>query len=340
MRRMSRRVGAHSTERGAVAIIMSVAIVFIAGFAALTIDSGQIFNERRQLQNGADAAALAIARDCATGNCGTYNTTAQGYLDSNANDGKSGLAAVTFPTANSVKVTDQTLDASGTKTTIQYQFAPVAGLTSKTVHASATATWGAPGAFPSLPFIFSLCEWNAATNSGLGPFPTGPRMIILQGGGTPSDCAAQAGQDRDGDTRLPGGFGWLEQSNCAAVISLQLIVQAKTGAGSPSCLNLSNLIDPLKQPVLIPVFDDFTVAGWGSCPSRCYQVKGFAAMHITGIDVPGLKGGVVPDCKNASSPPSSSNKCIGGWFEQFVGAGVPIGPPGSGLGVVVFSLTG
>lgn len=60
-----------SNERGAVA--MMVAIFFGTGVffacAALTIDVGNINADRRQLQNGADAAALSAARDCALGKC-------------------------------------------------------------------------------------------------------------------------------------------------------------------------------------------------------------------------------------------------------------------------------
>jgi len=54
-------------ETGAVASI--VAILFgtgvLLGLGALVIDTGSLLYERRQLQNGADAAALSIAKTCA-----------------------------------------------------------------------------------------------------------------------------------------------------------------------------------------------------------------------------------------------------------------------------------
>ena len=56
-----------SRESGAVASL--VAILFgtgvLLGLGALVIDTGSLLYERRQLQNGADAAALAIAKTCA-----------------------------------------------------------------------------------------------------------------------------------------------------------------------------------------------------------------------------------------------------------------------------------
>ncbi len=44
----------------------------LLGCAALTVDVGQLYSERRQLQNGADAAALALAKVCASGGTCSY----------------------------------------------------------------------------------------------------------------------------------------------------------------------------------------------------------------------------------------------------------------------------
>ncbi len=41
-----------------------------------------------------------------------------------------------------------------------------------------------------------------------------PANAVSNGPNGPPDCAAQAGQDKDGDGRLPGGFGWLDQNDC------------------------------------------------------------------------------------------------------------------------------
>ncbi|MEI2766484.1 MAG: TadE/TadG family type IV pilus assembly protein [Dermatophilaceae bacterium] len=54
-------------ERGAVATLVAVLLAggVIIGMLALSIDVGNIMWERRQLQNGADAASLALAQTCA-----------------------------------------------------------------------------------------------------------------------------------------------------------------------------------------------------------------------------------------------------------------------------------
>jgi len=58
-------------ERGVVAAIVAILLGtgVLLGMGALVIDVGQIYQERAELQNGADAAALAVAESCALGAC-------------------------------------------------------------------------------------------------------------------------------------------------------------------------------------------------------------------------------------------------------------------------------
>ena len=59
----------HDDDRGAVLVWVALMLVVLLGIGALVIDVGALYAERRQLQNGADAAALAVAADCAEGDC-------------------------------------------------------------------------------------------------------------------------------------------------------------------------------------------------------------------------------------------------------------------------------
>ncbi len=52
-----------TTEHGQAIVIMALAMVALLAFAALAIDGGNTFVERRRAQNAADAAALAGARE-------------------------------------------------------------------------------------------------------------------------------------------------------------------------------------------------------------------------------------------------------------------------------------
>ncbi|XTR53338.1 pilus assembly protein TadG-related protein [Pseudarthrobacter sp. So.54] len=54
-------------------------MVVLLGITAIVVDVGMIYAERFELQNGADAAALAIAQDCAVGNCANAAPLPRGW---------------------------------------------------------------------------------------------------------------------------------------------------------------------------------------------------------------------------------------------------------------------
>jgi len=71
-------------ERGVVAVLVGLLIGgVLLGLGALVIDVGQLYQERAELQSGADAAALAVAKSCATGSTCTSSLAAQ-YANENA----------------------------------------------------------------------------------------------------------------------------------------------------------------------------------------------------------------------------------------------------------------
>ena len=73
MRWLTGGAGTDRSERGAVLPMVAVLTVAMVGMAALVIDVGALLDERRQLQNGADAAALGVAQliasSCPDGPC-------------------------------------------------------------------------------------------------------------------------------------------------------------------------------------------------------------------------------------------------------------------------------
>jgi Flp pilus assembly protein TadG len=73
---------------------VAIMIVVLLGMGAIVVDFGQLYVERRELQNGADAAALAVAQDCAGGDCRDETATARTYANDNARDGKAGIGDV------------------------------------------------------------------------------------------------------------------------------------------------------------------------------------------------------------------------------------------------------
>lgn len=354
MTRLLARIRKFGSDRGVSAIIVGVGLTALLGIAAYVIDVAALHQERRELQNGADAAALAVAWDCAIdAGCGDEYATADTYVDGNAHDLDSNVLPgdITFPAANQVAVKATTADADGDdadgdSTTVDYYFARIWGETGRTVSATAIAEWGIPGSAGTLPITFSLCEWDQylAANGGFSqgpPFSGAPWVLeFLTSNGSPNggpgDCAAQAGQDTDGDDRLEGGFGWLDENGCEAVIVEGNWVAAKPGNGIPQGCDLS--ADLLGQTVMIPIFDDVWDNDGGSAPcsgpaGKCYHIYGFAAFYVDGYRFPGEWHN--PPC----NPPKT---CLGGYFTEFVFAntGGTGGGGGPDLGAKIVYLVG
>ncbi|MGH9188683.1 MAG: pilus assembly protein TadG-related protein, partial [Acidimicrobiales bacterium] len=89
-----RRLTPGRDQGGAIGYMTALLIVPVLGMGALVLDIGAVVQERRELQNGADAAALAVAKDCAGGDCGSFNDLADEYADANADDADSNIDEV------------------------------------------------------------------------------------------------------------------------------------------------------------------------------------------------------------------------------------------------------
>jgi hypothetical protein len=92
-------------ERGAAATIVAVLLGggVVMGFAAISIDVGSLMWERRQVQNGADAAAFALAKTCAEtpsecdpSSSATTRTMLSTLNNSNAADGADGFDVYSY----------------------------------------------------------------------------------------------------------------------------------------------------------------------------------------------------------------------------------------------------
>jgi Flp pilus assembly protein TadG len=286
-RRTRRRL---SGERGAVAAVVALLLVPIMGFAAIAVDVGALYAERAKLQTAADAAALAVARDCARGVCGNTQATAQSLVTANVGEGR----------AESPQLTANTVTVTGNNP-VEHWFAPVIGYDSTEVSATATVAWGAPGGgTAALPLIFSLCEWTAQTGGGL-PSTTVERTITFP-------KTSDTGCTGSNGLFVPGGFGWLKTggSTCKATSKVGGNADSEPGNNPSQGCTTTDFTGFQNKTVLLPIFDRSGSTG----TNAWYHVYGYAAFKITGY----FFGGQY----KWNDPCGGNDRCIKGYFVQYV----------------------
>jgi hypothetical protein len=311
-----------------------VLLVVLIGFAALAIDVGALYQERRELQNGADAAALAIAEDCgrATAPCdsATAGATAELYADDNSDDDLSAVDTVDLdPLAKTVSVVTSTEEIGG-GTILAPALAQVLGWNGTTVHGSAAAAWGYPAGLHTLPLIISDCEWNDPTRPLLQtepPFVGDPWIFTFHDGHHGRTCGhGPSGFD------LPGGFGWLDTfaGLCAADTEEGGWIGADPGS-SPANGCTPELIRAqiLDQVVYLPYYDDLT----GTGNNDEYRVSAFGAFWVTGYN---FGGGYKEPPGNV--PCGGAERCLAGYFVEATAYDGDLG--GTDRGLVLVKLTG
>src|SRR5690606_17689537 len=112
-------------------VMVALLLIPLLGVAAIAVDVSAVHAERTQLRNGTDAAALAVATDCAWNRCGDPVATATSLVTRN-----SGQVGATLSTPT-VAVDAAARKVSVTATARQkHWFAPVLGRSASTVGAS------------------------------------------------------------------------------------------------------------------------------------------------------------------------------------------------------------
>lgn len=154
-----------SNERGQVVIIVALLVVCLFGMTALVVDVGSIYEERRQAQTVADAAALAGAQDLPE------------------HPGQAIQTAIDYADLNGVAISEDNIQLSKTYDTITYDydtitvtptdinaplfFAGVLGVNSVTVNATATAIAAGPDSMNNLmPWTIPLEDYPEGLVAG------------------------------------------------------------------------------------------------------------------------------------------------------------------------------
>ena len=281
-------------EHGASAVLLALLLVPILGFTAIAVDVGALYAERARLQVAADAAALAVAADCAKGACGDMRATAQGMVDANLGDA---TAAPPVLASNPHRVT-----VSG-RTPQEHWFAPVIGHDATVVSATATVAWGGPsGGTAVLPLTFSWCEFAQQTGGGLTSGTTERTIYFTK----TSNTVGCTGPSRN---FVPGGFAYLDTppARCEAASARDQRSYSSTGNTPPSVCQPTYIASLVGRTVLLPLFDESGATG----SNAWYHVYAYAAFRITGYHFGG-------QFSTSPRPCGGNERCISGYFTSFV----------------------
>ncbi|WP_437771273.1 Tad domain-containing protein [Arthrobacter sp. KNU40] len=320
-------------ERGAIAVLVAFLLVVLLGFAALAVDAGMLYSERAQVQNGSDAAALAVAQKCAAStsdpNCSTTSPIASDIANKNANDGLNNIKSINLDLTNrKVTVTAGAQQAGGAPNAVSLLLARVLGMNSTNVLTTSSVQWGSVVAgTTAFPVAYSICQVQGYI---------GGALQLLQNHGSGANPSCNYGPS---GAVVPGGFGWLAQDPgvCGSTINL---ATSETGSsqGNSAPGNCSATLqkwgDALTAGrdviVLLPVFDVATGTGAGAV----YHLVSFAAFKVTGWKFSGPNNTLPDSFRNSSPYVSSVLSCTGncrgiiGSFVKYVSLadGYSLGP--------------
>jgi Flp pilus assembly protein TadG len=340
-----------SDERGVVGVLVALLLGggVLTGLGALVIDVGQLYQNRAELQNGADAAALAVAKSCATGTC--TPTLATQYANENASELTGNTAAVGVVcgsgTLGACPVSSGSLDcpaapaagqqgyvdvhtstklANGT-TILPASFAKTllgnSSYTGTTVQACSQAAWGGvPSNMLSTAFTISACEWDKATTSGTvyaQPPPSTPsttldRQIKLRNSGAGGGGCTNYPSPADAVSK----YGWITETGGCTLQIAGPTYSVLNATPSPNCN--TPLFDDAQNAqnhavgswIYVPVYTSVT----GTSPNFVYNLKGIAGFVVTGYNIPGGSNNFYSDWLKSSNNCSGGTYCINGYFVQ------------------------
>jgi hypothetical protein len=341
-------------ERGASAVIFGLLLVPLIGGLAISVDVGGLYAEKAQLQNGADAAALAVAYECAVdGDCTGSLAIASNYAGSNAVDQFATSFDPTFPAPGTVTVDVETENSDGSDG-LRHPFAALLGFDETTVVAQATAIYGPPVAGGVFPLALSYCDFADSEFE----------EVVFVRIDENKTCSGPEGEP------IAGGFGWLDElsGECHAEVDLE----HATMPGSPG-LSISQacrdaLEDLEGEVVLLPIYQCNQDPNDNDCSNGIqgqngvFDIYSFASFLITGWIFPGESNPdpAAPACDGGSAPSpgngngkgkgngngngnteDSGNNCMGiqGSFVEWVGfSDLEVDPNGVNLGTTVVKL--
>ncbi len=327
-------------DSGNVLVLFAFIVFATFGVGTLMVDAGAVWIEGRQLQNGAENAALVVAGTCVESTCApnagnqtandntldgatqveTVCGTGPGLTECTTEGQRAHFGCGPAPTgATPPKYVQMHTRAQKPDGSSKLQGLMIRVLdpfmtpdyAGTEVRTCARAAYGRPSGLTSeLPLIVSQCEadyWIGLFGLVNEPFNgTGEAVLYFHGDGDrgASGCPARSGANQDS----PGGFGWLTTSgSCSVATTADGDATEKSGTSVPSDCSPADFEAMLNKPVHIPIYSTVT-------PSGVYDIQPYATFHLTGYR---LSGNPEYNRTSPTQPASwctGNDRCISGYF--------------------------
>jgi Flp pilus assembly protein TadG len=263
-------------ERGQALVLTAIAMVMVCGMAALVLDVGNWFRDKRRLQGTADAAALAGAQQLPDDAAGAKNQ-ALSYANQNGGDVAGANIVITsvYQANDTIAVKAQRNDPG--------IFSRVIGATSADITASAKARVGPPAQALAVAPMVVYCGHSLIQNCNNNHLPSFNVATTL-------DFDKEGAPGAFGMLNLDGSNGTIGASTEAEWISKGFdkylglgLYKSDPGAKFESN-NVKDALDGRIGTVLLfPVFKTLT----GTGQNAQYDIIGWIGFHLTSYDVHG-----------------------------------------------------
>lgn len=286
-----------SGEAGQSIVLIAFLLVALLGIAALVFDGGTAYAKRRQMQNAADSAALAGARQLArVASDSTINSAIRDYAITR--NGADTYTATYYPGGQALGTGSVPTGATGvtvnTRGSFQTFFLSVLGGNGGAVGAASTSAYGNIGGISTVNGgVYPIARSCNQSSLSLCGFQIGQSYDIWQGGG--SGNLGWLTWNGDGSASaleaalLPPGTASQYRDPVSGSTQLQVGGWVSGSSGVSGTAGVKNQLDywvsqgRVGNPMLMIVYDQST----GSGSSVRYRVAGFAAFNLTSYDLTG-----------------------------------------------------
>jgi Flp pilus assembly protein TadG len=259
-------------ERGGIAVMVALLMPVLFGAAAIAVDTAAVWSARQQVENGADAAVIAVAMNCARGNCGDTRRTAEDAFFANNRAAKlSNLGSG----EGTVSVNGNQISVEQTRPwVVNHFFAAALGEGTGELSVRSYAEFApATSARADIPLGISWCSLR-------NPFTSTPPTVTIPLTNTINTTTTCAGPT-SGSAAVPSGqaFSVPDNGSCATWSARGDAVRVATTSLGPSCTP-SHFTNLAGRDIWLPVWDAATPT---SSPPT-FRVFGYAAFRVQSVD--------------------------------------------------------